>query len=55
MSSVERPIGSADREVETELFKRLPGDAGVREQLVGMFLPLAEYLARRFDRRGEPL
>ncbi len=55
MSSVERPIGSTDREVETELFQRLPDDAGAREQLVRMFLPLAEYLARRFDRRGEPL
>jgi len=55
MSSVQRPIGSTDREAETELFKRLPDDADAREQLVGMFLPLAEYLARRFDRRGEPL
>ena len=54
MSSVERPIGSTDREVETELFKRLPDDEA-RERLVRMFLPLAEYLARRFDRRGEPL
>ena len=53
MSSFERPIGSTDREVETELFKRLPDDAEARERLVGMFLPLAEYLARRFDRRGE--
>jgi len=55
MSSFERPIGSTDREVETELFKRLPDDTEARERLVGMFLPLAEYLARRFDRRGEPL
>jgi RNA polymerase sigma-B factor len=55
MSSVEPPIGSTDRDVETELFKRLPGDEEARERLVGMFLPLAEYLARRFDRRGEPL
>lgn len=55
MSSVEHPIGSTDREVETELFKRLPDDDEARERLVAMFLPLAEYLARRFDRRGEPL
>ena len=55
MSSVEPPIGSTDRDMETELFKRLPGDDEARERLVGMFLPLAEYLARRFDRRGEPL
>ena len=55
MSSVDRPIGSTDREMETELFTRLPEDAAARERLVEMFLPLAEYLARRFDRRGEPL
>jgi RNA polymerase sigma-B factor len=55
MSSVDHPIGSTDREVETELFTRLPEDAAARERLVEMFLPLAEYLARRFDRRGEPL
>ncbi|HEY8116412.1 MAG TPA: sigma factor, partial [Actinomycetota bacterium] len=55
MSSVDHPIGSTDREIETELFTRLPEDAAARERLVEMFLPLAEYLARRFDRRGEPL
>ena len=55
MSSADRSIGSTDREVEVALFKRLPGDTAARDELVEMFLPLAEYLARRFDRRGEPL
>ncbi|MGA9160955.1 MAG: RNA polymerase sigma factor SigF [Actinomycetota bacterium] len=48
-------IGPTDRDVEIALFKRLPGDPRARDELVEMFLPLAEYLARRFDRRGEPL
>ena len=55
MSAAGRSIGSTDREVEVALFKRLPGDTAARGELVEMFLPLAEYLARRFDRRGEPL
>ncbi|HWC33115.1 MAG TPA: RNA polymerase sigma factor SigF [Actinomycetota bacterium] len=37
-----------------ELFRALPDDAA-REQLVEMYKPLAEYLARRFYGRGEPL
>jgi RNA polymerase sigma-B factor len=53
--SAGKRLGSADRTSELELFARLPGDASAREELVAMFLPLAEYLARRFDRRGEPL
>jgi RNA polymerase sigma-B factor len=32
-----------------------PDRARVRERLVGMYLPLAEHLARRFSHRGEPL
>jgi len=55
MSAAGRSIGSTDRVVEVALFKRLPGDTAARDELVEMFLPLAEYLARRFDRRGEPL
>jgi RNA polymerase sigma-B factor len=55
MSASNRPIGSTDRDVEIDLFKRLPADGAARDELVNMFLPLAEYLARRFDRRGEPL
>jgi len=55
VSSGDRAPGSSDREAELELFRRLPDDPSVRDELVRMFLPLAEYLARRFDRRGEPL
>ena len=50
-----RPLGSIDRSIEVELFERLPNDPSARDELVEAFLPLAEYLARRFDRRGEPL
>jgi RNA polymerase sigma-B factor len=50
-----RPLGSIDRSIEVELFERLPKDPSARDELVEAFLPLAEYLARRFDRRGEPL
>jgi RNA polymerase sigma-B factor len=31
------------------------GDAGAREELVRRFLPLARQLARRYQRRGEPI
>ncbi len=55
MSRSSRPLGSSNREAELALFDRLPDDPVARERLVEMFLPLAEYLARRFDRRGEPL
>lgn len=37
------------------LFARLPGDAHAREELIIMFRPLAEYLARRFGGRGQPM
>jgi len=37
------------------LFDRLDQDPEARAQLVERFQPLAEYLARRFVRRGEPL
>ena len=40
---------------ERELFERLPGDPSVRDEIVARFLPLAEYLARRFSGRGEPV
>ena len=50
-----RPLGSIDRSIEVGLFERLPNDPSARDELVEAFLPLAEYLARRFDRRGEPL
>ena len=38
-----------------ELFGRLGEDRSVRDELVIMHQPLAEYLARRFSGRGEPL
>jgi RNA polymerase sigma-B factor len=55
MSAPEGPLadGTPDRERAGELFARLPDD-DAREQLVRMFYPLAEYLARRFSGRGEP-
>lgn len=37
-----------------ELFARLP-DEEAREELVRLYQPLAEYLARRFFGRGEPI
>jgi len=46
-----------DRTELAEMFVeyRLRGDVAVRDRLVESHLGLAEYLARRFDRRGEPL
>jgi RNA polymerase sigma-B factor len=38
---------------ERELFERLPDDVDARDELARRFLPLAEYLARRFAGRGE--
>src|ERR671919_1289847 len=38
-----------------ELFARLGEDPDARDELVIMHQPLAEYLARRFSGRGEPL
>lgn len=37
-----------------ELFSRLP-DERARDELVRLYSPLAEYLARRFRSRGEPI
>jgi hypothetical protein len=36
---------------ERELFGMLPKDTAAREELTRRFLPLAEYLARRFSGR----
>ncbi len=46
-----------DRGYARELFRRFAesGDTSMREELVGIHLPLVEYLARRFRNRGEPL
>jgi RNA polymerase sigma-B factor len=37
------------------LFERIPEDNAVRDELVTKFQPLAEYFARRFAGRGEPI
>jgi len=41
------------RERTAQLFSRLPDDAAAREELVRLYQPLAEYLARKFAGRGE--
>jgi RNA polymerase sigma-B factor len=41
------------REHTAELFARLPDDQAAREELVRLYQPLAEYLARKFSGRGE--
>jgi len=45
----------ADEEREVELFQRRGEDPAVRDELVEQFRALAEYLARRFQGRGEPV
>jgi RNA polymerase sigma-B factor len=45
---------SRPEEEIAELFRRLP-DPSAREDLAKEFLPLAEYFARRFSGRGEPV
>jgi RNA polymerase sigma-B factor len=47
-------VAKPEEERSHELFSRLP-DGAAREELVGLYRPLAEYLARRFYGRGEPL
>jgi RNA polymerase sigma-B factor len=54
----ERPVSARSRVAlqeldERDLFGMLPDDADAREELTRRFLPLAEYLARRFSGRGE--
>jgi RNA polymerase sigma-B factor len=56
VSSLSRGVtGPIDEARSAELFRRLPGDQRARDDLVTMYLPLAEYLARRFNGRGEAL
>ncbi|MGH2689676.1 MAG: sigma factor, partial [Actinomycetota bacterium] len=43
------------RDDSGELFVRLQEDPSVRDELITRHYPLAEYLARRFRGRGEPL
>jgi len=50
----ERTGPSRSEEEIAELFRRLP-DPAAREALTKEFLPLAEYFARRFSGRGEPV
>jgi RNA polymerase sigma-B factor len=52
---IEAPEEMTQEQRSVELFARLPDDAGAREELVELYRPLAEYLARRFYGRGEPL
>jgi RNA polymerase sigma-B factor len=52
VSSDTRP--SRPEEEIAELFSKLP-DPDAREELAREFLPLAEYFARRFSGRGEPV
>ncbi len=50
--------GASDRLGEDEvatLFSALGSDPGARDEIAMAFQPLAEYLARRFAGRGEPL
>jgi RNA polymerase sigma-B factor len=46
--------GAGDSEETQQLFASLP-DPRAREELARLFQPLAEYLARRFYGRGEPI
>jgi RNA polymerase sigma-B factor len=50
----ELPQESAEEIRSRDLFQRLP-DEEARAELVELYRPLAEYLARRFYGRGEPL
>ena len=50
----ERTGPSRSEEEIAELFRKLP-DPAAREMLATEFLPLAEYFARRFSGRGEPV
>jgi RNA polymerase sigma-B factor len=51
---VEHSSATAESEEIERLFISLP-DPAAREELARLFQPLAEYLARRFFGRGEPL
>ncbi len=53
--AIDAPQDATQEERSVELFARLPDDPEAREELVELYRPLAEYLARRFYGRGEPL
>lgn len=50
-----RAEDSAEDGAVLALFVRLPADTHAREELIVKFQPLAEYLARRFGGRGQPM
>jgi RNA polymerase sigma-B factor len=52
-----RQTRTANRGHARELFRQFTAthDPAIREELVGIHMPLVEYLARRFRNRGEPL
>src|SRR6185312_7184977 len=52
-----RPDSSSAKCLEARLFTRYQseGDLAARRELVERYLPLARSLARRYQRRGEPL
>jgi RNA polymerase sigma-B factor len=50
-----RPVDKVDDDDVLRLFAEMPEDDRAREEIVRRFQPLAEYLARRFAGRGEPL
>lgn len=54
MKAEDTETTSGDPERSDELFARLP-DLEARDELAALYQPLAEYLARRFYGRGEPL
>ncbi len=51
----ERSSNRFSGEHTVQLFSRLADDPRVREELVDLHRPLADFLARRFQGRGEPL
>jgi RNA polymerase sigma-B factor len=55
MATESGPIDQAEDEAFRALLASIPGDADAREEIVRRSQPLAEYLARRFAGRGEPL
>jgi RNA polymerase sigma-B factor len=55
MATEQGPIDQADDDAVEALFAAMPDDEGAREEIVRRSQPLAEYLARRFAGRGEPL
>jgi RNA polymerase sigma-B factor len=51
----ERDAQDREQDPTLELFARLADDASARDDLVQLHTPLAKYLARRFQGRGEPV